>query len=53
MGTQLPLLDSTSPNWKLDRRTREIGRRGVAEARAALRRATTGGPGGDGRSKAA
>jgi hypothetical protein len=54
MATQLPLLDTPSPNWKLDRRTREIGRRGVAEARAVLRRAASGGgPDGDGRSKAA
>ena len=49
MAVQLPLLESTSPNWKLDRRTREIGRRGVAEARAALRRAGSGGPDGSGR----
>jgi hypothetical protein len=56
MATQLLLLESTSPNWKLDRRTREIGRRGVAEARAALRRANGGGGsggGGTGRTKAA
>lgn len=40
MSTQLTLPVSTSPaNWKLDRTTREIGRRGIAEARAALRRA--------------
>jgi hypothetical protein len=55
MATQLLLLDSTSPSWKLDRRTREIGRRGVAEAREALRRAGGGGGNGDGngRTKAA
>jgi hypothetical protein len=41
MATQLLLLDTTSPSWKLDRQTREIGRRGVAEAREALRRATS------------
>jgi hypothetical protein len=39
MGTQLVLLDTPTPSWKLDRHTREIGRRGVAEAREALRRA--------------
>lgn len=39
MATQLALLDTNSPSWKLDRRTREIGRRGVAQAREALRRA--------------
>jgi hypothetical protein len=42
MATQLLLLDTSSPSWKLDRQTREIGRRGVAEAREALRRATGG-----------
>jgi len=42
MTTQLVLPVSTSPNWKLDRTTREIGRRGIAEARAALRRAGGG-----------
>jgi len=39
MATQLVLLDATSPEWKLDRETREIGRRGLAHARAVLRRA--------------
>jgi hypothetical protein len=39
MATQLLLLDTSSPSWKLDRQTREIGRRGVAEAREVLRRA--------------
>ncbi|MCU1379465.1 MAG: hypothetical protein JWN29_2448 [Acidimicrobiales bacterium] len=42
MATQLLLLDTSSRTWKLDRQTREIGRRGVAEAREALRRATSG-----------
>jgi hypothetical protein len=42
MATQLLLLDTSSPSWKLDRQTREIGRRGVAEAREVLRR--TAGP---------
>lgn len=40
MATQLALLDSTAPDWKIDPETREIGRRGIAEAREALRRAT-------------
>ena len=40
MATQLLLLDTSTPSWKLDRQTREIGRRGVAEAREALRKAT-------------
>jgi hypothetical protein len=34
--TQLALLSDR--DWQLDERTREIGRRGVAEAREALRR---------------
>jgi hypothetical protein len=40
MATQLLLIDTSSTSWKLDRQTREIGRRGVAEAREVLRRAT-------------
>lgn len=39
MTTQLVLLDSGRRSWKLDRQTREIGKRGVAQAREALRRA--------------
>lgn len=39
MEKQLTLVEAPR-HWKLDRRTREIGRRGVAEAREALRRAT-------------
>jgi hypothetical protein len=35
---QLPLLDPGPRPWQIDERTREIGRRGLAEARAALRR---------------
>jgi hypothetical protein len=38
MTRQLSLIESP-PEWRLDDRTREVGRRGVAEARAALRRA--------------
>jgi hypothetical protein len=45
MATQLLLLDTSKPSWKLDPRTREIGRRGVAEAREALRRAAGPTPG--------
>lgn len=36
MTIQLALID-TQPSWKLDERTRQIGRRGLAQARAALR----------------
>jgi len=35
MARQLTLITS-STSWRLDARTKEIGRRGLAEARAAL-----------------
>ena len=35
MARQLTLLD-TPPAWQIDETTREVGRRGVAEARARL-----------------
>ncbi len=38
MSQQLLLLDEDTP-WRLDPHTREIGRRGVADARAALAQA--------------
>lgn len=38
-SAQLQLLDTERP-WKLDRRTVEIGRAGLAQARAALAAAT-------------
>jgi hypothetical protein len=34
MARQLTLIDN--PTWRIDERTKEIGRRGLAEARAAL-----------------
>ena len=40
MTRQLRLIEPKQ-NWKMDRRTREIGRKGLAEARAALRAAST------------
>lgn len=40
--SQLSLLPE--PGWQLDERTRQIGLRGVAEARDALRRARSGRP---------
>ena len=47
MNDQLVLLDDneTRPErgWRLDEQTREIGRRGVAQARNALRRSTATG----------
>lgn len=39
-SAQLQLIDTDRP-WKLDRRTVEIGRAGVARAREALAAATT------------
>ena len=35
MARQLTLIEDKKP-WRLDEKTREIGRRGLAEARAAL-----------------
>lgn len=40
-SAQLQLIDTDRP-WKLDRHTVEIGRAGVARARAALAAAATG-----------
>ena len=40
MARQLKLLD-TPPTWRLDEATRELGRKGIAEARARLREAAT------------
>lgn len=39
MTTQLRLIDPTEVNWRLDERTKAIGRQGLAQARAALRAA--------------
>ncbi|MGH9279162.1 MAG: hypothetical protein ACRD12_13785 [Acidimicrobiales bacterium] len=44
MNDQLVLLDDDDEGqrpWRLDEHTREIGRRGVAQAREALRQAGT------------
>jgi len=41
-SAQLQLIDTDRP-WKLDRHTVEIGRAGIARARAALAAATTDG----------
>ena len=46
MTTQLRLLETHDTVWKLDERTREIGRRGLAQARAALRPKTPPASGG-------
>lgn len=37
---QLVLIESSEADFRLDDRTRELGRRGVAAAREALRRAS-------------
>jgi hypothetical protein len=39
MNTQLVLIDDRSPDWRLDDKTREAGRKGLAQARAALQKA--------------
>ncbi|MGI8493329.1 MAG: hypothetical protein ACR2KC_07380 [Acidimicrobiales bacterium] len=39
MAQQLVLLDSKEADWCLDEHTREVGRQGIAAARAALARA--------------
>ncbi|MGH9124522.1 MAG: hypothetical protein ACRDZ8_07325 [Acidimicrobiales bacterium] len=38
MARQLSLLKPRKVDWRLDERTKEVGRRGISEARAALRR---------------
>ena len=38
-SAQLRLIDPAPPAWRLDEHTREVGRLGVAAARAALRTA--------------
>jgi hypothetical protein len=39
MARQLVLISPYEIDWRLDERTKELGRRGISEARAALRRA--------------
>jgi hypothetical protein len=39
MAMQLVLIDETERQWRLDDRTREVGRRGIAAARDVLRKA--------------
>ncbi|MBV8691387.1 MAG: hypothetical protein JOZ37_18995 [Actinobacteria bacterium] len=40
MARQLVLIEDEETAWKLDERTRELGRQGLAEARRALAEAT-------------
>lgn len=44
---QLALLEGPEPVWRLDDHTREVGRQGVAAARAVLRRSIASDPGTD------
>ncbi|HEV7885914.1 MAG TPA: hypothetical protein VGO92_00030 [Acidimicrobiales bacterium] len=39
MRTQLVLIDQVGADWRLDDRTKELGRQGIAAARAALEQA--------------
>ena len=39
MERQLALLEVNQKEWKLDERTREVGKQGVEQAREALQRA--------------
>ena len=36
MARQLVLIEASEVDWRLDERTREMGREGIAQARAAL-----------------
>ena len=38
-SNQLVLIDNRSDDWRLDEQTKEIGRKGLADARAALQEA--------------
>lgn len=40
MARQLALIEVKDRDWKLDDRTREVGRKGIAAAREALRQAS-------------
>jgi hypothetical protein len=40
MRNQLVLIDPPAADWRLDERTREVGRQGLAAARAALQEAS-------------
>ena len=53
MAFQLKLIDPADADWRLDDHTRELGRRGLARARAALRRARPVDQGRDERASAA
>ncbi len=42
MGQQLALIERSELEWRIDDQTREVGRKGLAEAREALRSRTHG-----------
>ena len=44
MSLQLILIDDTEREWRIDDHTKEVGLRGIAEARAALGRRPAGHP---------
>jgi hypothetical protein len=44
MADQLHLIEPNDPDWRLDDRTRETGRKGVEAARRALRDAASAAP---------
>jgi hypothetical protein len=44
MADQLHLIEPNDPDWRLDERTRETGRKGVEAARQALRDAAPAAP---------
>lgn len=39
MAHQLVLIDTVELDWRLDEHTKEVGRRGISEARSMLRQA--------------
>lgn len=45
MTRQLVLIDAKDVDWRLDERTKELGRRGILEARKALADAARRAPG--------
>jgi hypothetical protein len=44
MADQLRLIEPNDPDWRIDERTRETGRKGVEAARQALRDAASTAP---------
>jgi hypothetical protein len=44
MAQQLVLISPSECDWRLDEATKELGRRGISEARDALRRVASAAP---------